>query len=156
MAGEAGLFPHHLTLNTMYDDDVTRQALDWAQRFARCVRERDFATGRKLFLSNVHSFGTRTCEARGLDQLHSEQWGPTWVRTEGFDYIDGSLEVQRSDDGNMLVVLGRWQSRGVDDAGQWGRQTPYARAGRCTFVLLRQTEGLLCAHTHFSMDPEPA
>lgn len=139
----------------MITDNLFQQAVDWAQSFARCVRERDFEAGRSLFLSDVHSYGTRTCEARGLEQLHVQQWAPTWVRTEGFDYIDGSLAVQCSEDGSMLVVLGRWQSRGVDDAGQWGRQIPYARSGRCTFVLLRQTAGLRCSHTHFSMDPDP-
>ncbi len=135
-------------------DELVSQAIAWAEDFALCVRNRDFANARTLFASTVHSYGTKAVEVSSLDQLLKEQWCPTWHRTQRFAYLAESMDIQLSQDGSVAIVCARWRSEGVDSQEAWERQQPYERSGRCTFVLTRQISGsLICNHTHFSLDP---
>ncbi len=147
-------FPYPASIDTPMT--TLRAIVTWAEAFARCVRNHDFEAGRSLFSANVHSFGTRTPEARDLDQLHSQQWAPTWIRTRDFTYTPDSLHTELSDDGTMAMLIARWQSIGVDTPDLWANQTPYLRTGRCTFILKQCPDSIWrCIHTHFSMDPDP-
>lgn len=130
-------------------------AVSWAQQFAACVRSRNFAGGESLFAPSAHGFGTRCREANSLADLLVHQWQPTWPRTADFDYAPDSVHVNLSNDLSMALVTARWQSQGVDQAELWGRQVPYLRSGRCTFVLKLVPPGASCCiHSHFSMDPD--
>ncbi len=140
----------------MQGDEDRQSALDWMERFAACVRARDIASARPMFSAGLRSFGTRTVEASSLDELVAQQWQPTWLRTREFRYQPGSVELRPSADGSMMLAVARWESIGVDSPEAWDRQAPYARRGRCSFVLQREDAGAwVCIHTHFSMDPDP-
>lgn len=133
--------------------------IDWATKFARCVRDRDFEGGQALFSAHVHSFGTRTSEAQNLQDLLKDQWSPTWNRTQGFDYVPGSMHVRMSEDACMAVVMARWSSMAIAIASEdtWNQQVPHRRIGRCSFVLTRiACEQWHCIHSHFSLDPAPS
>lgn len=141
-------------MRTFSDADLIQRAIAWTEVFARCVRDRDFSSARPLFSPRVHSYGTRTVEAFGLEQLVQEQWTPTWIRTQGFEHQPGSLDVQLSRDGSFALVCARWASEGVDTPDSWGLQTPYRRSGRCTYALTGDDDGVwTCTHSHFSLDP---
>lgn len=136
-------------------EQARRSAVLWAQQFADCVRSRNFERGESLFAPDAHGFGTRCREANSLADLMINQWLPTWPRTTDFDYAPDSVQVNLSDDLSMAFVTARWQSNGVDRAELWGRQAPYLRSGRCTFVLKRlQPDAWSCIHSHFSMNPD--
>lgn len=138
-------------------ESVKASALEWAEVFATCVRNQNFERGKTLFSENVHSYGTRACEASGLEELVAQQWIPTWQRTRYFRYVKETISVEVSGDGCMAVICARWCSIGVDSPGQWGIQTPYTRSGRCTFVVIKSAlSEWQCIHSHFSIDPSTA
>lgn len=131
-----------------------KQAIEWAQTFAQCVRNKDFHAALHLFSPKVHSYGTRVVEACNRNQLHEGQWTPTWHRTQGFDYLPGSMDVQLSSDASVAIVCALWRSEGVDSPESWGLQQPYERSGRCTFVLTKNhQDAWVCTHSHFSLNP---
>lgn len=143
-----------LNMKALSDAELIQLATEWAEAFARCVRERDFFAAKQLFCAHVHSYGTRAVEANGLEQLVEQQWTPTWNRTRGFEHLPGSLDVQLSGDGSLAIVCARWASEGVDTPERWGQQAPYRRSGRCTYALTGDgSGGWRCVHTHFSLDP---
>ena len=117
---------------------------EWSDLFAKCVRERDYATARGLVSQHVYSFGTVACVAVGRGDLEFNQWCVVWPSTHGFKWTERmTFELgQRSDDDILLAA--RWSSyRGEVE-----------RRGRATIVLRRTDNGLLEAiHTHFSEDP---
>ncbi|MDZ4385600.1 MAG: hypothetical protein U0998_00080, partial [Moraxellaceae bacterium] len=63
------------------DNSAKASVISWINLFAELVRKRDFDAAKKLFSDHVHSFGTRTQEAVNLEELVTEQWQPTWLRT---------------------------------------------------------------------------
>jgi len=142
------------------DDDTKCMAadadvVDWLERFARHVRERDFDRGSTMFHRDVIGYGTWTPTAVGLDALIDEQWRPVWQRTTGFRFDTETASVIRHDgaDGTELrVVTSRWASCGEPTNGH---AEPFERRGRATIVLRRDTPDapLLALHTHFSLDP---
>lgn len=135
-------------------DELVSQAIAWAEDFALCVRNRNFANARTLFASTVLSYGTRAVEVNSLEHLQKEQWHLTWLRTQHFAYLPGSMSTQMSGIGDMAIVCARWTSEGVDTPESWGQQQPYSRTGRCTFALNRTIDDRwMCVHTHFSLDP---
>jgi ketosteroid isomerase-like protein len=123
----------------------------WLDQFAACVRNRDLHGGRALFAPDVRAFGTRAEQAEGLADLVQRQWARVWFNTQGFCFLDESVEELASDDGGLICVLALWKSEGLDAGGQ-----AFARRGRCTIVLRRAESSLLgyvAVHTHFSKTP---
>jgi ketosteroid isomerase-like protein len=121
---------------------------NWLNKFTKCVRKQDFSGGRALFSEKVRSFGTVARRAKNLDELVETQWLKVWPKTENFRFVEESLNF--FDCGESAVcVFAEWVSEGYE-AGVGKVE----RTGRCTVVLGREGEELLCCHTHFSIAPD--
>ena len=118
----------------------------WLKAFSRAVRERDFASGKKLFDPAVLSFGTVCFRVEGLDQLADGQWQAVWPNTRDFDFEYPSARALP--DASQATVLATWSSTGLDSAGE-----KFQRRGRATIVLRRAGSGWKAVHTHFSIAP---
>lgn len=121
---------------------------EWLERFATCVRERDFDTAKAMFDSEVCSFGTWTERMCGIDELVARQWSNVWPRTCGFEFdLDEAFGHATS---TSAWAAATWSSRALNDDGTPG----FLRQGRATFAFRRTADGeLVAVHTHFSMDP---
>jgi len=118
----------------------------WLKAFSRAVRERDFASGKKLFENGVVSFGTVCFRVEGIDALAAKQWQAVWPNTEDFefDYATARAFV----DARTAAVVAGWTSTGVAHDGP-----RFQRRGRSTLVLRRGASGWKAVHTHFSLAP---
>jgi ketosteroid isomerase-like protein len=122
---------------------------DWLDRFATCVRGRDFAGGRAMFAEDVTSFGTWTGRMDGLDTLIARQWRNVWPRTCGFSFDLENVVGDASSDGGTAWTAATWTSHALNDDGTPG----FLRSGRATFAFRRQHGLLVAVHSHFSLDP---
>lgn len=118
----------------------------WLKAFSRSVRERDFASGKKLFENGVVSFGTVCFRVEGIDALAARQWQVVWPNTEDFEFDYSSARVFIG--AETATVIAGWTSTGLAPGG--GR---FQRRGRSTLVLRRAASGWKAAHTHFSLAP---
>jgi ketosteroid isomerase-like protein len=118
----------------------------WLERFAACVRARDYDAGRELFADDVVGFGTYTPYAEGLDELVENQWKPVWSATRDFhfDLAGARVEIR----GELAWVATEWSSTGIGPTGQ-----TFERRGRVTIVLRRDPAGWRAVHTHLSHNP---
>ena len=118
----------------------------WLERFAACVRARDYDAGRKLFAHDVVGFGTYTPFAEGLDKLVENQWKPVWSATRDFrfDVAGARIEVR----GELAWAAANWSSTGIGPGGE-----TFERRGRATIVLRRDCDGWRAVHTHLSHNP---
>ncbi len=110
------------------------------------MRARDFDAGRELFDPDVVSFGTVAAMVEGRRELETEQWAATWACTAEFDFDyarAASFQV-----GGGVCVAAPWSSLGLRDNGP-----PFQRLGRATLLLLPGGDGLIAAHSHFSLMP---
>lgn len=129
--------------------DVPRHLERWLRCFARAVRERDFAAGKKLFDDGVTSFGTVCFRMENLEELAAHQWGIVWSRTADFDFEYATARAAL--DEKLAAVIAEWRSTGFDAA-----QKPFPRRGRATIVLRKTLPGWRAIHTHFSIEPTAA
>jgi len=123
----------------------------WHERFAGCVRARDFAGGSALFAAESRGFGTCTEFTADLDCLRQNQWGPVWSSTHSFHFLPEPFEVILSPDGLLACVFTLWESKGISPDG-----TDFPRRGRCTTVLRRsevEAPKWVAVHTHYSKTP---
>lgn len=125
------------------------EARAWLAEMQDCVRARNYAKARSLFVEDVTSFGTQvnSIEVR-LDEVEREQWREVWPRLRNFTYrTDESLCYG---DKSCLVVLVQWDSVGarIDNS-------TFDRPGRTTFVLARQGDNWKCIHFHSSLVSHP-
>ena len=140
---------HRTGLSAVQSNRCPSVVRDWLDRFAKCVRDRDFAGGRTMFAEDVTSFGTWTERMDGLDTLIARQWHNVWPRTCGFRFDLDDAVGNESPDGQSAWVAATWTSNAIGDDG-----TPaFLRSGRATFVFRRQQGLLVAAHSHFSLDP---
>ena len=124
----------------------------WHERFAACVRNRDFAGGCELFAPECLGFGTVAEFADGRDRLIRNQWHIAWNATRDFHFLPDSFQFVISQDGSLACVLALWESRGN---GANGRD--FQRRGRCTTLLRRAEQnpaGWVAVHTHYSKTPD--
>jgi ketosteroid isomerase-like protein len=118
----------------------------WLDRFAACVRARDYSGGRELFADDVVGFGTYTPYADGLDELVQNQWEPVWSATRDFRFDLAGARVQTR--GDLAWVAAGWSSTGIRRSGH-----TFERRGRVTIVLRRDPAGWSAVHTHLSHNP---
>ena len=118
----------------------------WLRNFSKAVRDRDFASGKKLFDARVVSFGTVRFRAEGLDELFSRQWQAVWPRTRDFDFEYDSTVAFAGSGGAVIAV--NWFSTGLVR----GKKS-VKRRGRATIVLKKSAPGWKAVHTHFSIAP---
>lgn len=137
----------------MDDSDDTEQVLGWLRAWARCIRERDFDAGHRLFDPDVVSFGTFVAVAQGIDELEREQWRRTWPFIDNFRFDHEAARVFLSPDRLLATVAVGWSSVGVGADGK-----PFGRPGRASLVVLRTTPNAewRAVHTHFSLSPGTA
>jgi ketosteroid isomerase-like protein len=131
-----------------YADPTARaELLEWLDRFARYVREVDYASARPLFHPDILAFGTHRDVIPGLDTWVRAQWDNVWPRTSDFRFDLGSTRVLASADGGMAVVIAPWTSTGYHTDG-----TGFDRPGRATMVFQRVNGRWLCVHSHMSLN----
>jgi ketosteroid isomerase-like protein len=132
-------------------DPVKSELLAWHDRFAACVRDRDFAGGSALVAPGCVGFGTFVEFAAGRDRLIRDQWTPVWSTTHGFHFLPEPFECIVSPDGALACVATCWESSGHRlDGGE------FLRRGRCTTLLERgggNPTGWVAVHTHYSKSP---
>lgn len=119
----------------------------WLERFAACVRARDFAAAEALVAPDVQAFGTRAEHADGRAELRARQWAAVWPRTDGFRFHERPRVIHLAGDGSLACVAATWESEGIEGDRR------VARRGRCTIVLRRERDGWRAVHTHFSRSP---
>ena len=128
--------------------ELEQKAVNWLNDFAKCVREVDYESGRKLCLENIVSYGTVAGAVRGLDNLVERQWMKIWPNTEGFHFLTEGIDVW----GEGVLAIGvEWQSTGIGVNG-----TRFDRRGRSSIVLTEVEGSLFASHTHFSAIPQPS
>jgi ketosteroid isomerase-like protein len=120
----------------------------WLERFAACVRAKDFDAARPMIAEDVVSFGTRANVVAGRENLITQQWRHIWPTIEGFAFDLDTLHWQQSGDHAWAVLT--WNSTGFRPDG-----TPFPRPGRATFTFAHRDGQWLATHTHFSLYPQP-
>jgi ketosteroid isomerase-like protein len=118
----------------------------WLKDFSSAVRNRDIASGKRLFDEEVVSFGTACFRAENLDELVSRQWDIVWPGTRDFDFHYDSIRSVVN--GKTAAIITDWESKGAN-----GRQRAVLRSGRATIVLQKSKAGWKAVHTHFSINP---
>lgn len=127
-------------------DGTAAELRAWLERFAACVRARDFDGARPMIAENVVSFGTWANIVAGREALIAQQWQHIWPTIEGFAFDLDAMHWGVS--GSLAWAVATWQSRGFRPDG-----TPFPRPGRATFTFARQNGAWLATHTHFSLFP---
>lgn len=117
----------------------------WLSAWQQLINAGDYEAARQLFAPDVVAFGSLAQTMSGLDALEQEQWRKIWSTTRNFAFE--APVFQAAGDETWTLAL-RWRSEGMTEDGGW-----YERRGRCTLVLERRGRGLVCTHSHFSMDP---
>ncbi len=137
-------------INTVNATDAIPPAiLDWMATWVELIQNSRFDEARRLFSSDVHSFGTVTAVMSGREELVGQQWQAVWPRTRGFRFLFDSARGWGNSEGYSVAV--QWVSEGIDAAtGQ-----PFSRGGRATLVLVHGEEGWKAVHSHFSINPAP-
>jgi ketosteroid isomerase-like protein len=122
-----------------------REVMDWLREFETACRDRDFASGRRLFAEDAVAFGTWATAVNGLANIEREQWRNVWPRIRNFRF-EQRPAVQVAAD--SAWIASEWSSDATGPDGQ-----PFRRRGRATFVLARREDRWLCAHSHVSLLP---
>ncbi len=129
-------------------DPATRDAvLDWAIRFAACVRAVDYRAAYPFWHPEVLAFGTQEAVLQGLAPFRDRQWDGVWPRTADFAFATYAARVLASADGGLAILIAPFISTGFARDG-----TPFPRPGRATVVLMRGPEGWLAIHSHMSLE----
>lgn len=117
----------------------------WLRTWESLINIGDYESARRLFAPDVVAFGSLAQTMSGLDALEQEQWRRIWGTIRDFAFA-APVHLSATDETTTLAL--RWSSEGMTEDGGW-----YERRGRCTLVLERRGRGLVCTHSHFSMDP---
>lgn len=119
----------------------------WFEALAAYVRAVDYGGARPLFAPDLIAFGTFTDFVEGRAAVEQTQWRNVWARTDGFRWRPGIRGIV-SPDRLQAVGMGVFDSTGYGTVG-----TAYARPGRATVVLARQTpeRAFVACHTHMSL-----
>jgi ketosteroid isomerase-like protein len=100
---------------------------DWFATWDKHVDAVNFTAARALFDTDVIGFGTFMDTVDGLDNLEQRQWRSIWPTIEGFKFNLDTLRAGVSPDGLLAFGVITWQSKGIDDKGDY-----YPRPGRAT------------------------
>jgi hypothetical protein len=141
------------TTNNVPGAAIQGSVWSWLERFAECVRERDFAGGRALFAVDAHGFGTVVRAWASRAKLEREQWGWVWPRTSGFRFERRGARVECDADGLFAVAMVSWKACNQTAP----KKMVFDRRGRATIFLRRETVDTpwVARHSHFSFDPPP-
>lgn len=126
---------------------TTASVRDWLSRFARCVREVDYASAYAFWHEGIVIFGTYQELVRSRQAWTDSQWDNVWPRTADFTFDLANTLVLASPDRTMAVAVAPWNSTGFHPDG-----TPFPRPGRATIVLAKQSDGRwVGVHSHMSL-----
>ena len=129
-------------------DGATRRTfVEWLERFARFVREVDYASARPLFHEDVLAFGTHRDVIPGLKAWQETQWDNVWPRTSDFRFNTDAARILVSADNTMATVVVPWTSTGYAQDG-----SKFERPGRASMVFNKQDGAWLCTHSHMSLN----
>jgi ketosteroid isomerase-like protein len=123
------------------------QALEWLKMWEGFINATDYTNARRLFSPNVTGFGTIAGATMGIDQLEAMQWRKVWPTIRNFRFDNPVLNTA-STVPKFSIIAATWRSEGQTGRGGW-----YERRGRATLILEDNSQGLLCVHSHFSMEP---
>ena len=126
----------------------TRFFHDWLDRFARMVRDVDYAPARPMFDDAVLAFGTHMDIVEGLGPYERQQWHSVWPTIDGFAFRLDLVRIGLSDDRSMAFVMAPWTSTGYHRDG-----SAYPRPGRATLVFGRRGGAWKVIHSHMSLNP---
>ena len=68
----------------------------WFKNQEKYVIENDFCSAKKLFDTEVVSFGTQMDVVQGLDNLEKNQWKNIWPNISDFKFLTNKLFIQIS------------------------------------------------------------
>lgn len=83
---------------------------------------------------------------QGRGALELEQWTPVWDRSAEFDF--DYAHATSFEAGGGFCVAAPWRSLGLREPGP-----AFERCGRATLLLIAGADGLIAAHSHFSLNP---
>jgi ketosteroid isomerase-like protein len=126
-------------------DMSEREAVEWLREFEAACRERDFASGRRLFADDAVAFGTWATAVTGVANIEREQWRNVWPRIREFRFEERPVARVT---GDAAWIASQWSSDATGPDAQ-----PFTRSGRATFVLARHGGRWLCVHSHVSLLP---
>ncbi len=127
-------------------DPATEAALKaWLDIFAGHVRAVDYAAATPSFHPDVLAFGTHRDVIPGLAAWIRTQWDNVWPRTTDFRFDLAATRVLAALP--MAVAVAPWSSIGYHADGQ-----RFDRPGRATMVFQQTRTGLLCVHSHMSLN----
>jgi len=133
---------------------ATAELASWFERWAECVRQRNYDGARSLFDLDVVGFGTRMHVVSGLDRLEQLQWRQVWPTIEGFRFLVDEIHVGVSSAGDLAWAVVPWVSIGFHEDGR-----QFDRPGRATVTFSRTGDpqfapgGWIALHTHISLAP---
>lgn len=123
------------------------EIFEWLDVWQALINSGQFEVARSLFSDDVVAFGTVTGVMTGLADLERRQWRQVWHRIKDFKFDQETAAVFSDLNSNFATVCCLWHSLGRTKAS-W-----YERRGRVTLVLMKESGGLRCFHSHFSMEP---
>lgn len=126
--------------------DPKAAVTEWFERLGRYCAAVDYDSTRKIFSTDVVSFGTKADIVAGLDYLQQKQWTVIWPNIQ---YFKINLEsILSGGDERIAWGAATWTSTGFNEDG-----TGFSRPGRATTVLERRDGQWLSVHTHISLNP---
>lgn len=126
---------------------MQEEVIRWLDKFAKAVRERDFATGLTLYDPQATAFGTRVNWAQDAQTYLAGQWQPIWNSSTGYEFT----EILRIDSSGELIAISTLWTNHTEIAGK-----VVERSGRASFVLRRQGGSLVAIQSHYSENPKLA
>lgn len=137
------LLPNRRTGNGIVDEIVT-----WLHKWQALINSGDLEKAKPLFADDVIAFGSLTAVMSGKADLVEQQWSSLWPRIKDFTFGYDSLHTFADEARRVVTAAMLWRSLGRRRDGSW-----YERRGRATLVLRRESDGYVCVHSHFSMEP---
>lgn len=127
--------------------DADADISTWMHRWQKLINSGDIEAAKPMFHPAVIAYGSLAAMMDGRDELIAEQWSRMWPRLKDFVFDFDRVRILGDPADSMVAVAVPWHSLGRKGDG-W-----YERRGRCTLVLNRVDGGLVCVHSHFSMEP---
>lgn len=125
-------------------DRYAEIARGWLQRFEKCVRKKQYATCRELFIPSVVFFGLEKNVTFSMDQLIEQEFKQVWPTQLAF-----TLDLKRCAvmPGDPVVIGCAWSAANVIAGAP-------QKHGRITITLaLFERNRILCVHGHMSINP---
>ena len=108
---------------------------EWVDRFSGHVADLRYDDAAAMMDPEVNSFSTWTDVVVGVEHFVNAQWRNVWPTMTDFVLLTDKMRSRVSPDRLMAAVMVTWTSTGYAEDG-----TPFDRPGRCSFVLVRDSD----------------